>query len=94
MRHSKQNYVPAARNTFHKSPSWHKIGNLECVCVSVCFILFPYLKAVVKFTVAGDARACTPMSVSKKAQSVCVVFVRCCPPTGYLHREHDIKRDR
>ena len=28
-------------------------------------------------------------------QSVCaVVFVRYCPPTGYLYSEHDIKRDR
>lgn len=31
----------------------------------------------------------------ERVQSACaVVFVRYCPPTGYLHREHDIKRDR
>lgn len=31
----------------------------------------------------------------KHVQSGCVVvFVRYCPPTGYLYREHDIKRDR
>lgn len=39
---------------------------------------------------AGDARAFTSTSARARA----VVVVRCCPPTGYLHREPDIKRDR
>lgn len=35
------------------------------------------------------------MSVYKCVQSVyAVAFVVYCPPTGYLYREHDTKRDR
>lgn len=67
------------------------------------------VKTTVEGSVAGDAYMCPCVCVCvsvyahtharqcqcEHVQSVCaVVFVRYCPPTGYLYREHDIKRDR
>jgi len=68
---------------------------------------FPSLlsvKAIVEGCVGGDEYTvcvhvcpcvCVFVCQCYKVESVCVVvFVRYCPPTGFLCREHDIKRDR
>lgn len=75
--------------------------------VDLSFPSLVLVESIVEGSVASDVymcpcvcacmQTCARQCQCKCVQSVCVcaaVFATYCPPTGYLYREHDIKRDR